>query len=143
MNRKLKITPAETELDRLFAQAPANAFAAAPSTTAARAKAFEQMLAKPTPKPAARPAPTATAPPTSFPTAASIALEMIKAAELAARAPRPLTGLAALIDKARKEHDAKFDKTQKALTVSLAKRGNETGLARLISAAKLKTAQGK
>jgi hypothetical protein len=142
MNRKLKITPAETELDRLFAMAPGATFTT-PTTTAARAHAFEQMLAKPAPKASAPRTPTATTQPASFPSAASIALEMVKAAELAARAPRPLTGLAALIDKARKEHDSKFDKSQKALTVSLAKRGNETGLARLISAAKLKTAQGK
>jgi hypothetical protein len=134
-----KNTPAETELDRLFAMDPGATFTT-PTTTAARAHAFEQMLAT---KPASRPTPKASAPPASFPTAASIALEMVKAAELAARAPRPLTGLAALIDKARKEHDAKFDKTQKALTISLAKHGSETGLARLISAAKLKTAQGK
>jgi hypothetical protein len=141
MNRK---PPSKHEiiLDNLFAQAPAAAFTT-PTTTAARAHAFEQMLAKPAPKAASRPTPTSSAPPASFPTAASIALEMVKAAELAARAPRPLTGLAALVDKARKEHDAKFDKSQKALTVSLAKRGNETGLARLISAAKLKTALGK
>jgi hypothetical protein len=133
----------EIILDNLFAQAPAAAFTT-PTTTAARAHAFEQMLAtKPTSKPTSRPAPTATTPPASFPTAASIALEMVKAAQEAARAPRPLEGLAKLIDIERRKHDAAFDASQKKLTVSLAKRGNETGLARLISQAKLKTALGK
>jgi hypothetical protein len=139
MKRK---TPSKHEiiLDNLFAQAPNNAFASTPKTRAAE---FERALARPAPKAASRPAPTTNPPPASFPTAASIALEMVKAAQEAARAPRPLEGLAKLIDIERRKHDAAFDASQKKLTVSLAKRGNETGLARLISAAKLKTALGK
>jgi hypothetical protein len=132
----------EIILDNLFAQAPAAAFTT-PTTVAARALAFEQMLAKPAPKAPAPRTLTATTPPASFPSAAQIALEMVKAAELAARAPRPLEGLAKLIDIERRKHDAAFDASQKKLTVSLAKRGSETGLARLISQAKLKSALGK
>ncbi len=108
MNRKPP-SKHEIQLDNLFAQAPAAAFTT-PTTTAARAHAFEQMLAT---KPASRPTPKASAPPASFPSAASIALEMVKAAQEAARAPRPLEGLAKLIDIERRKHDAAFDASQK------------------------------